>query len=164
MKKIFYIATIALFGLASCSKEVLNPVPSNAVSDTQIFSSVASAETALNGGIMYIGYYMTNTLGTIMSEVMGEDALMTSGNYGIDTYNWNLYSYTYSQVAEDEPWWFGYSNYIWQYDYKGIDAANNIIAYVTDMPDETGKENLLGQAYGLRAFMFLRLARLFAPT
>ena len=50
MKKIFYIATIALFGLASCSKEVLNPVPSNAVSDTQIFSSVASAETALNGG------------------------------------------------------------------------------------------------------------------
>ena len=101
MKKIFYIATIALFGLASCSKEVLNPVPSNAVSDTQIFSSVASAETALNGGIMYIGYYLTNTLGTILSEVMGEDALMTSGNYGIDTYNWNLYSYTYSQVAEE---------------------------------------------------------------
>ena len=60
MKKIFYIATIALFGLASCSKEVLNPVPSNAVSDTQIFSSVASAETALNGGIKYIGYYLTN--------------------------------------------------------------------------------------------------------
>jgi hypothetical protein len=109
MKKIFYIATIALFGLASCSKEVLNPVPSNAVSDTQIFSSVASAETALNGGIMYIGYYLTNTLGTIMSEVMGEDALMTSGNYGTHTYNWNLYTYTYSPVPEAEPWWFGYS-------------------------------------------------------
>ena len=164
MKKIFYIATIALFGLASCSKDVLNPVPSNAVSDSQIFSSVSSAQTALNGGIMYIGEYRTFTLQTIMAEVMGEDALMTSGNYGIDTYNWNVYSYTYSQVPEDDPWWFGYSNYIWLYDYKGVDAANNIIAYVTDMPDEAGKENLLGQAYGLRAYMFLRLARLFAPA
>lgn len=164
MKKTIYIATIALFGLLSCSKEKLNPVPSNAVSDSQIFSSVASAQTALNGGIKWIGYYLTNSLGTIMSEVMGEDALMTNGNYGIDTYNWNLYSYTYSQVAETDPWWFGYSNYIWQYDYMGVDAANNIIAYVTDLPDETGKEDLLGQAYALRGFMFLRLARMFAPA
>ena len=81
MKKIFYIATIALFGLASCSKEVLNPVPSNAVSDTQIFSSVASAETALNGGIMYIGYYMTNTLGRLPRTNPGGSATpTTSGN------------------------------------------------------------------------------------
>jgi len=164
MKKTIYIAAIALFGLFSCSKEKLNPVPSNAVSDEQIFSSVASAQTALNGGIKFIGYYLTNTLQVIMAEVMGEDALMTSGNYGIDTYNWNLYSYTYSQVPDESPWYFGYANYIWQYDYKGIDAANNIIKYVTDLPEETGKENLLGQAYALRGFMFLRLARLFAPT
>ena len=164
MKKTIYIAAIALFGLFSCSKEKLNPVPSNAVSDAQIFSSVASAQTALNGGIKWIGYYLTNTLGTIMSEVMGEDALMTNGNYGIDTYNWNLYSYTYSQVPESDPWWFGYSNYIWQYDYMGVDAANNIIAYVTDMADEPGKENVLGQAYALRGFMLLRLARMFSPA
>ena len=164
MKKILYIAVIALAGLCSCSKEVLNPIPSNAVSDEQIFSTIESAQTALNGGIKWIGYYLTNTLQVVMSEVMGEDALMTNGNYGIDTYNWNLYSYTYSQVPEDEPWWFGYSNYIWEYDYKGVDAANNIIAYVTDMPEATGKENLLGQAYALRGFMFLRLCRLFAPT
>lgn len=164
MKKTLYLAIIALFGLISCSQEKLNPVPSNAVSDTQIFSSVSSAQTALNGGIKWIGYYLTNTLGTIMSEVMGEDALMTNGNYGIDTYNWNLYSYTYSQVAESDPWWFGYSNYIWTYDYKGVDAANNIIAYCTDLPDESGKEDLLGQAYALRGFMLLRLARMFAPA
>ena len=164
MKKTIYIAAVALVGLASCSREKLNPVPSNAVSDAQIFSSVASAQTALNGGIKWIGYYLTNTLGTIMSEVMGEDALMTTGNYGLDTYNWNVYSYTYSQVPESDPWWFGYANYIWQYDYMGIDAANNIIAYVTDMPDEAGKEDVLGQAHALRGFMLLRLCRLFAPA
>ena len=164
MKKTLYIVAVVLIGLSSCSREKLSPIPSNAVSDEQIFSSVASAQTALNGGIMNIGYFQSNTLQVIMSEVMGEDALMTSGNYGIDTYNWNVYSYTYSQVAEDEPWWFGYANNIWLYEYKAIDAANNIIKYVTDMPEENGKENLLAQAYALRGFVFLRLARLFAPA
>ena len=131
MKKIIYIALIGLT-LVSCSKDVLNPVPSDAVSDSQIFSSVESATTALNSGMAYIGHYQSITLDTIMSEVMGEDAAMTSGSFGIPTYNWNLYSYTYSQVAESDPWWFGYSNYIWPADYKAIDVANNIIASLTD--------------------------------
>jgi len=164
MKKTLYIAFIALLGLFSCSKEKLNPVPSNAVSDEQIFSSVEAASTALNSGMAYIGHYQSLTLGTIMAEVMGEDAAMTSGSYGFPTYNWNLYSYTYSQVPESDPWWFGYSNYIWAADYKGIDVANNLIASVTDLPEESGKENLLGQAYAMRGFLFLRLARLFAPA
>lgn len=164
MKKTIYIVLVALSGLLSCSKETLNPVPSNAVSDTQIFSSVESAQTALNGGFAWMGNHLTITLSTIMAEVMGEDALMTSGNFGIDTYNWNLYSYTYSQVPEDDPWWFGYSNYIWQYDYKIVDAANNVIAAMEEAEEAIGKENLLGQAYALRGLAFLNMVRLFAPT
>ena len=164
MKKIIYIALISLTALVSCSKETLNPVPSNAVSDEQIFSSVESAQTALNSGMAYVGHYMSLTLGTVMAEVMGEDAAMSSGAYGFPTYNWNLYSYTYSQVPASEPWWFGYANYIWPADYHGIDAANSIIKYVSEMEDEAGKDNLLGQAYALRGFMFLRLIRLFAPA
>lgn len=164
MKKIIYIALISLTALVSCSKETLNPVPSNAVSDEQIFSSVESAQTALNSGMAYVGHYMSLTLGTVMAEVMGEDAAMSSGAYGFPTYNWNLYSYTYSQVPASEPWWFGYANYIWPADYHGIDAANSIITYVGAMEDEAGKDNLLGQAYALRGFMFLRLIRLFAPA
>ena len=164
MKKIIYIAIISLTALVSCSKDVLNPVPSDAVSDSQIFSSVESATTALNSAMAYIGHYQSITLDTIMSEVMGEDAAMTSGSFGIPTYNWNLYSYTYSQVAESDPWWFGYSNYIWPADYKAIDVANNIIANLTDAEEQAGKENLLGQAYAIRGYVYLRLARLFAPA
>ncbi len=164
MKKTIYIALIGLAGLLSCSKEKLNPVPSNAVSDEQIFSSVEAATTALNGGMAYVGHYFALTLGTIMNEVMGEDATMTSGSYGFPTYNWNLYSYTYSQVPESDPWWFGYSNYIWSANYSGIDVANNIIAQMEEAEEETGKENLLGQAYALRGFCYLRLIRLFAQT
>ena len=165
MKKSLYFAAIALlFGLFSCDKETLNPIPSNAVSDSQIFSSVESAQTALNGGMMFIGYWRSFTFQIMMAEVMGEDALITDGNHGIGTYTHHVYSYTYSQVPESSPSYFGYANNIWEYDYKGIDAANNIIAYVTDMPEQNGKENLLGQAYALRGFMFLRLARLFGES
>ena len=164
MKKLIYISLIALLGLVSCQKDVLNPVPSNAISDEQIFSDVTSAQTALNAGISYVGSYFNLMLGTVMSEVMGEDALMTNGNFGIDTYNWNLYSYTYSQVPGLEPWWFGYSNYIWEYEYKGIDIANNIIAYAEEMPEGAAKKNLVAQAHALRGFLYLRLARLFATT
>ena len=164
MKKIVYIASIALLGLFSCSKETLSPVPSNAVSDEQIFTSVEAASTALNSGMAYIGHYQSLTLGTIMAEVMGEDAAMTSGSYGFPTYNWNLYSYTYSQVPESDPWWFGYSNYIWAADYKAVDVANNIIASMTDAEEETGKENLLGQAHAIRGYVYLRLVRLFASA
>jgi len=164
MKRIIYIALISLTALVSCSKETLNPVPSNAVSDEQIFSSVEAAQTALNSGMAYIGHYLSITLGTIMSEVMGEDATMSSGAYGFPTYNWNLYSYTYSQVPASEPWWFGYANYIWPADYHGIDAANSIINYVSELEDADGKDNILGQAYAMRGYFYLRLIRLFAPA
>lgn len=164
MKKIIFIALISLTALVSCSKDVLNPVPSNAVSDTQIFSNVESATNALNSGMAFIGHYYSMSLGTIMAEVMGEDALMTNGSYSIPTYNWNLYSYTYSQVVESDPWWFGYANYIWPTDYKAIDVANNLIKYMTDAEDEAGKENLLGQAYAIRGYVYLRLIRLFAAA
>ena len=164
MKKIIFLALISLTALVSCSKDVLNPVPSNAVSDTQIFSNVESATNALNSGMAFIGHYYSMSLGTIMAEVMGEDALMTNGSYSIPTYNWNLYSYTYSQVVESDPWWFGYANYIWPTDYKAIDVANNLIKYMTDAEDEAGKENLLGQAYAIRGYVYLRLIRLFAAA
>ena len=164
MKKYIFIALISLAALVSCSKETLNPEPSNAVSDEQIFSSVESARTALNSGMSFIGSYISLTLGTVMAEVMGEDAAMSSGAYGFPTYNWNLYSYTYSQVPASDPWWFGYANYIWPADYHGIDAANSILQYVSEMDDEAGKDNLLGQAYAIRGFLYLRLIRLFAPA
>ena len=165
MKKILYFAaTAVLISLVSCSKEKLSPVPSNAVSDEQIFSSVEAAATALNSGMAYVGHYQSLTLGTVMAEVMGEDAAMTSGSFGMPTYNWNLYSYTYSQVPESDPWWFGYCNYIWPANYKAVDVANNIIQSVSQLDEQSGKENLLGQAYALRGFIYLRLIRLFASA
>ena len=163
MKKTIIIA-LAAAALVSCAKEKLNPVPSNAVSDEQTFSSVEAAKNALNSGMSYVRSYYNLTLDTITSELMGADATLTSGAYGFPTYSWLEYSYTYSQVPAESPWAFGYANYIWSNAYKGIDVANNIISHFEDAPEETGKENLLGQAHALRGYFFLRLVRLFAPA
>ena len=70
MKKFIYIALIGLTALVSCSKDVLNPVPSDAVSDSQIFSTVESATTALKSGRAYIGHYQSITSDMMVSRVM----------------------------------------------------------------------------------------------
>ena len=115
MKKTIYIALAAL-ALVSCAKEKLYPVPSNAVSDEQIFSSVEAAQNALNSGMAYVRHYFNLTLDTVSSELMGEDATLSSGAYGIPTYSWLEYSYTYSQTPAENPWYFGYANYIFIYN------------------------------------------------
>lgn len=161
--KILILIIIATFFSVSCSKE-LEQLPTSSVSDEQIFSSVEAAQTALNSAHRYIGTYQNHTLFYIMADVMGEDATVTSGAYGRPTYNWNQFSYTYSQVPTSDPWWTGYANYIWPNSYKVIDNANSIIKYIVDIPDTPEKENLIAKAYGARGYMYLQLIRLFAPT
>ena len=78
MKKLFYIISlISMLGLTACAEDVLNPVPSNAVSDEQIFSSVDAATTALNSAMAYIGHYQSISLGTIMAD--GKEIVKVDG-------------------------------------------------------------------------------------
>src|SRR5574344_889917 len=161
--KIYISLLLSIFILTSCNKS-LNQLPTDSVSDEQIFSSVDAAQTALNAGHRSIGHYQNHTLGYIMADVMGEDALMTSGAYGRPTYNWNVFSYTYSQVPTSTPWWSGYSNYIWPLSYKAIDAANSIIKYVAELPESAKRDDLIAKAHGLRGYAYLYLIRLFAPA
>ena len=87
----------AIVGITSCSKDY-RPLPTNSVSDEHIFicgrcSTVYAAQ--------YIGTTPI-TLAYIMSDV-GEDATVTSGAYGRPTYNWNMFSYSYSAGTFFQP-------------------------------------------------------------
>ncbi len=155
---------IAIFITSSCAKDFLTPLPTDSVSDEQIFSSVDAAQTALNAAHRYIGHYQNHTLSYIMSDVMGEDALMTTGSYGRPTYNWNVYSYSYAQTPVTSPWWTGYANYIWPINYKAIDHANSIITNLAKLTDDAKKKDLVARAYGVRGYCYLNLIRLFAPA
>lgn len=155
---------ILLFSIGVSCSEKLSPLPTDSVSDEQMFSSIEAAQTALNGAHRYIGHYQNHSLGFIMADVMGEDATVTSGAYGRPTYNWNMFSYSYSQVPTSEPWWSGYANYIWPISYKAIDNANSIIKYVSELPESPARDNLIAKAHGVRGYCFLFLVRLFAPA
>ena len=61
MKKYILWMVITIVGFTSCSKDYLNPLPTNSVSDEQIFSSVSAAQTALNAAHRYIGSYTNHT-------------------------------------------------------------------------------------------------------
>lgn len=161
--KIYIILAISMLIFTSCDKS-LTQLPTDSVSDEQIFSTVDAAQTALNAAHRYLGHYQNHTLGYIMADVMGEDALMTSGAYGRPTYNWNLFSYTYSQVPSSSPWWSGYANYIWPKSYNAIDHANSIIKYVSELHESAERDDLIAKAYGIRGYAYLYLVRLFAPA
>lgn len=161
---IYILLIVAFLGITSCSDDFLNPLPTDSVSDEQIFSSVEAAQTALNAAHRNIGRHTNHTLAYIMGDVMGEDATVTNGAYGRPTYNWNIFSYTYAQVPSIDPWWTGYSNYIWPQNYQSIDDANSIIKYVSELPDAAGKDELIARAYGVRGYCYLQLIRLFAPA
>ena len=148
LKVLTAIILTGFFGV-SCS-EKLSPLPTDSVSDEQIFSSVEAAQTALNAAHQYVGDYQNHTLGYIMADVMGEDATITSGAYGRPTYNWNMFSYSYSQVPTSEPWWSGYANYIWPITYKAIDHVNSIIEYTADLPDTPDRNELIAIMYSYR--------------
>lgn len=160
MKRYILTAVIVLAGLlCSCSDEYLNPLPTDSVSDEQIFSSVDAAQTALNAAFRFTGRHLSMTLDYIASDLMGENAICTNGNYGRPTYGWHELSYSFAEIpSEFEP------EYVWEYYYKAIDQANSIIANADEMPDSKDKENLVAQAHAIRAHAFLRLTWLYAPA
>lgn len=160
---IYITLLIALLVGVSCEKE-LNQLPTTSVSDEQIFSSVEAAQTALNAAHSRIGIHTLHTLGYVAADIMGEDATVTNGAFGRPTYNWHQFTYTYTQVPTSDPWWTGYSNYVWPNAYMAIDNVNSIIKYTADLPDSDEKQELVAKAHGTRGFTYLFLVRLFAPA
>lgn len=155
---------LAIF-TTSCTSDFLDTKSSVSVTDKDAFTTVERAVTVLNGAYAYTGEYRYHTLATIATDVMGDDQTMTSGSYGFPTYNWNLYSYQYAQTPYDNPWWQGYSVYIWRYAYRAIDNCNSIIANeATILPEGDDKKDIIAQARGLRGYHYLQLVQLFAKA
>jgi hypothetical protein len=160
--KYILISFLSLLAI-SCSDELLNPSPTTSISDSDVISDVVAAKAALMGAYALTGDYRYLTLHTISSDVMGQDLTMSSGAHGFPTYNWLIYSYQYQQVPSDNPWWTGYCAYLWRYAYKAIDQANTIIANAEAIkPEGAEKEDIIAQAYGVRAYNFLVLTQLFS--
>jgi len=164
MKKIINISSILAFAViltVSCSKEYLNTTPERYVEEDVIFTTVDSAQLAVNGlsRLMSIGY--------VNSGESGEPAIMLYyGNYpGNDFQKCNrttmsyLINQTYHLQLDSS-----YDVYPWFYYYKIIFNANKILQNVAK-PEMKGtelqKKHIIAQALTFRAYAYFKLSEIY---
>jgi starch-binding outer membrane protein, SusD/RagB family len=169
MKKILlYICPLLLLAIAGCKKDYLNVSPNVAAPEDQIFSHYSSVSAALQG--VYKELYTFAVGGgshddygqksyDLASDLMGNDMVIHSQGYG--WYN-GIYQYTqWGQATVGRM-----PDFAWYRFYDQIKQANklvNNVDYVTDATHDQ-KDNVKGQALGLRAYCYFYLINYYQQT
>lgn len=172
MKKVFNYIVAGVLGcalLAGCSADALDTAPTDSMPSGGIADNASSAIVALNG--MYRSMYSSwspasNTHQSfgissyvLMSDLMGEDMIQAAAGNG-----WFWYDCLY-QVKDmyASKGWRPYD--MWNCFYTWINSANAIIVGDGQMQGSTAEvNNVLGQAYAIRAYSYFMLAQNFART
>lgn len=155
MKKIYSILAIsclAVLTLASCQRFLDWPPTDSASAETSI-TSVSDAEIMLTGVMnkltssSYLGRNMF-----MYADTKGGDLCIVSAGRGMDA------MFKFNQSASGT----NYSGF-WQQGFNVILQINNIIENVEALEAEgaSGFDNILGQAYTLRAMVYFDLVRLY---
>ena len=169
MKKLLYILSFAgLMSFGSCSDE-LNTEPTNSVSGSTIFENVTNAQTAINGvyRMLYVAGWSASwgsencgqTGIQLLADLMAEDHLMYSQGQGwfYEDYRLNVHG-DYSNTS-------GRPYAVWNFYYTIISNVNYIIAAESTMEgDAAERDNIVGQAYAMRAFCYFYLVQLYQQT
>lgn len=154
MKKSLYIL-IACSALVSC-KKFLTETPYSLLSTNNFYQTAADAEVAVNGiySPLTAQTYYGRTSWTV-SENSG-DLLMVPSNSSSDRITLGNYTET-SSNGEVANWWTNI--------YGMINKANDVIAHVPGISMDTATRNdLMGNAYFLRALGYFELVRSFGAV
>lgn len=133
--------------------DVLDQQPQTAISDEIAIRDQKSAEAALNG--LYSQFQSTEYYGSnlqILSDVTSDIS------QSIGTWDFYREMDTYVTSAGNLE-----VRNLWEQMYSAVNHANNIIAEVPNVDDipETVKDQILGEAYFMRALAFFDLTRTF---
>ncbi len=143
------IVLLVVLFTVSCSKDFLELQPQQAVSTANALSTVGDFEAAIIGG--YDGLSHSNYYGryfVLVTDIMSDDVKQNaSANRASD---WA----EYAGSSTDNN---NLSGNIWEYAYRVIDRANRILEAETD----ANINNVLGQAYALRALVHFDLVRIY---
>ncbi|UNZ00289.1 RagB/SusD family nutrient uptake outer membrane protein [Zhouia spongiae] len=159
MKK--YINKILLLFLAisatSCGDDFLEQQPSDRPTEDVLFNSVEGAQIHLNGIYSLQNYYYgEGTRGILISDVMGDDALVISSN----NYSRYVGEYRYNYTVESSR-----AYELYYYSYRTISNANLFLNQIDNIEGDQAKINdLKAQALSLRAFAYFSLVRWFGET
>ncbi len=144
--KFLILTIISSISFVGCSLEETPPF----LASDNIYSSVEGAETALNG----VYSNMTNHF------FYGADyhhlTAFTSGFFTSGK------SSDRNSVAAMNPFISqNYVNNLWEFSYKTISRANDVISNISETDENAQLRNVLGQAYFLRAHVYFNLVRLY---
>jgi len=157
MKKIIYIALIALAGIVSSCEDMLDVKSPDQIESknywrdkNDVEAAVASAYSMLECANEF--YSFAEVRWTV--EAYRED-LFTLGSDAVNYQNWTeLYNFTYTNSNTQ------FSKY-WSANYMGINRANQIIANLPKVPSDkisdTDREQLMSEAKFLRAYYHFKL-------
>ncbi len=156
MKTIYklFILLVMVFGVTSCGKDFLDLQPEQSVSDDTFLQNIDDFQTAILGAYdqmqnsdWYGRYFL------LVPDVMGEDVKQNaSANRAKE---WAEYNGSAVDFIPRE---------IWAELYEGINIVNKIINADFVPPDavKAEYENILGQAYAIRAIAHFDLVRVYA--
>lgn len=171
MKKILYICLMlgTTIGLSSCKKDFLDTSPTDQVDGETLFETLDGAQVALDGS-----YRMLYTSGwsngnehqnfgimstKLYTSLMGEDLLQDAQGSG-----WFYFDYRFdvrSRYTLES--WRPYAT--WNFYYTLISNANYVIASAELIEDDPVLvDNVLAQAYALRAYAYFQLIQSYQQT
>lgn len=149
--KLIIISGICLmFGFLSCTKELDEVVPQDAISKDQALKDPNAARTLYHGVYGLFRSYNSTLyqLGEMRSDLWVDGLFTESVDGGLQ----NLYRHNISALNVPFNNWGGFYNLIYNY--------NNVIKIIpqTSLPDAE-KNRILAEVYGLRAFTYFTMVR-----
>lgn len=170
MKKILYVSVLSLaLGLSSCSKDYLETSPTDQVDAGTLLETTKGAQVAMDGiyRMLYSsGWSVSNTshnfgiMSTKMfTSLMGEDFLQDVGGSG-----WFYNDYKFDVRSRfASTGWRPYST--WNFYYTLVSNANYILAAEKTLTgDPKVIDNIMAQAYAMRAYAYFQLIQIFQQT
>ncbi len=169
MKKIIYLSALLTLTLFSCKKEFLETAPTDRVAAPTLFETTDGAQVAMDGiyRMLYTSGWSTGNTAQnfgIMStklytSLMGEDLLQDAQGNG-----WFYFDYRYDVRSRYTlTTWRSYAT--WNFYYTLISNANYILAEETTLKgDQPVIDNIMAQAYAMRAYAYFQLIQSFQQT
>lgn len=146
---IYFLFISCFFGMLACKKTFLEEQPYTFYSD-EVYTSITGANAALNGA--YASAANFEFFGGVYPQVLSITSLECRTNLVQ-----SLFLNTLEYGAND-----GFVTRIYTHGFQIINRCNGVIKFVAEssIPDND-KNNIIGQAYFLRAITYFNLVRLY---
>lgn len=151
-KLIIGFAGLMLVSSVSCNRDFLNTQPLDKISSEATWGDAALSEAFVLGVYSYLGY------GGFEEQALAaytDEAMFTHAGRNINTFTEG------SETPSNLAWVSG--TYGWDNMYRAIRLANIAIENLptSTFPNETFRDQLLGEAYFLRAYYYQQLLRFY---